>query len=79
MVAVYGKVVRRSQPRAAAAIQLLATMDHHDVDLAQCQVASEGDEIPSIAPFSATPTATTTGPYEPSVSGYEPRQISITQ
>lgn len=51
VIAVDGKVVRGSRTRAAAAIQLLAAMDHHGVVLAQRQVASKSNEIPSFAPL----------------------------
>jgi predicted transposase YbfD/YdcC len=44
-------VVRGSRTRAAAAIQLLVAMDHHGVVLAQRQVASKSNEIPSFAPL----------------------------
>ncbi|WP_260696000.1 hypothetical protein [Streptomyces sp. IB201691-2A2] len=45
MIAVDGKVVRGSRTRAAAAIQLLAAMDHHGVVLAQRQVADKSNEM----------------------------------
>ncbi|WP_327575650.1 ISAs1 family transposase [Streptomyces sp. NBC_00145] len=51
VISVDGKVVRGSRTRAAAAIQLLAAMDHHGVVLAQRQVASKSNEIPSFAPL----------------------------
>ncbi|MFE9922750.1 transposase family protein [Streptomyces sp. NPDC005774] len=41
VIAVDGKAVRGSRTRAAAAIQLLAAMEHHGVVLAQRQVASK--------------------------------------
>ncbi|MER7960317.1 hypothetical protein [Streptomyces sp. NPDC096030] len=40
MTAVDGKMVRGSRTRAAAAIPLLAAMNHHGVVLAQQQAAS---------------------------------------
>ncbi|MFE1521971.1 hypothetical protein ACFW9I_35080 [[Kitasatospora] papulosa] len=51
VIAVDGKVVRGSHTRAAAAIQLLAAMEHHGVVLAQRQVASKGNEILSFRPL----------------------------
>lgn len=51
VIAVDGKVVRGSRTRAAAAIQLLAAMEHHGVVLAQRQVASKSNEIPSFRPL----------------------------
>jgi hypothetical protein len=51
VIAAGGKGVRGSRTRAAAAIQLLAAMDHHGVVLAQRQVASKSNEIPSLAPL----------------------------
>ncbi|MCX5315505.1 ISAs1 family transposase [Streptomyces sp. NBC_00154] len=51
VIAVDGKVVRGSRTATAAAIQLLAAMDHHGVVLAQRQVASKSNEIPSFAPL----------------------------
>jgi predicted transposase YbfD/YdcC len=51
VIAVDGKVVRGSRTQTAAAIQLLAAMDHHGVVLAQRQVASKSNEIPSFAPL----------------------------
>ncbi|MFF1594093.1 ISAs1 family transposase [Streptomyces sp. NPDC058286] len=50
-IAVDGKVVRGSRTSTATAIQLLAAMDHHGVVLAQRQVASKSNEIPSFAPL----------------------------
>ncbi|MFG1811081.1 hypothetical protein [Streptomyces sp. NPDC049040] len=50
VIAVGGKVVRGSRTTTAPAIQLLAAMDHHGVVLAQRQVASKSNEIPSFAP-----------------------------
>jgi len=50
-IAVDGKVVRGSRTATAAAIQLLPVMDHHRVVLAQRQVASKSNEIPSFAPL----------------------------
>ncbi|MGR8008523.1 ISAs1 family transposase [Streptomyces hypolithicus] len=50
-IAVDGKVVRGSRTATAAAIQLLAAMEHHGVVLAQRQVASKSNEIPSFAPL----------------------------
>jgi predicted transposase YbfD/YdcC len=51
VIAVDGKVVRGSRTATAAAIQPLAAMDHHGVVLAQRQVASKSNEIPSLAPL----------------------------
>lgn len=51
VIAVDGKVVRGSRTATAAAMQLLAAMDHHGVVLAQRQVASKSNEIPSFAPL----------------------------
>ncbi|WP_053730700.1 ISAs1 family transposase [Streptomyces sp. WM6378] len=51
VIAVDGKVVRGSRSATAAAIQLLAAMDHHGVVLAQRQVSSKSNEIPSFAPL----------------------------
>ncbi|MEU9379745.1 ISAs1 family transposase [Streptomyces sp. NPDC048279] len=51
VIAVDGKVVRGSRTATAAAIQLLAAMDHHGVVLAQRQVASKSNEIPSFTPL----------------------------
>jgi hypothetical protein len=51
VIAVDGKVVRGSRTKTATAIQLLAAMDHHGVVLAQRQVASKSNEIPSFAPL----------------------------
>ncbi|MFJ2095335.1 ISAs1 family transposase [Streptomyces sp. NPDC087901] len=51
VIAVDGKVVRGSRTQTAAAIHLLAAMDHHGVVLAQRQVASKSNEIPSFAPL----------------------------
>ncbi|MEV8038549.1 ISAs1 family transposase [Streptomyces sp. NPDC086182] len=51
VITVDGKVVRGSRTRAAAAIQLLAAMDHRGVVLAQRQVASKSNEIPAFAPL----------------------------
>ncbi|WP_392838999.1 ISAs1 family transposase [Streptomyces sp. LN500] len=51
VIAVDGKVVRGSRTATAAAIQLLAAMDHHGVVVAQRQVASKSNEIPSFAPL----------------------------
>lgn len=51
VIAVDGKVVRGSRTATAAAIQLLAAMDHHGVVLALRQVASKSNEIPSFAPL----------------------------
>ncbi|WP_328760375.1 ISAs1 family transposase [Streptomyces sp. NBC_00271] len=51
VIAVDGKVVRGSRTATAAAIQLLAAMDHHGVVLAQRQVASKSNEIPAFAPL----------------------------
>jgi predicted transposase YbfD/YdcC len=51
VIAVDGKVVRGSRSKIATAIQLLAAMDHHGVVLAQRQVASKSNEIPSFAPM----------------------------
>lgn len=45
VIAVDGKAVRGSRTKTAAAIQLLAAMDHHGVVLAQRQVASKSNEI----------------------------------
>lgn len=50
VIAVDGKVVRGSRTATAVAIQLLAAMDHHGVVLAQRQVASKSNEIPSSYP-----------------------------
>ncbi|MEU9191426.1 transposase family protein [Streptomyces sp. NPDC048484] len=49
VIAVDGKVVRGSRTQAAAAIQLLAAMDHHGVVLAQRQVASKSNEMTLLA------------------------------
>ncbi|MEU9157600.1 hypothetical protein AB0D59_45495 [Streptomyces sp. NPDC048417] len=51
VIAVDGKAVRGSRTATAAAIQLLAAMDHHGAVLAQPQVASKSNEIPSCAPL----------------------------
>ncbi|MFJ8991604.1 ISAs1 family transposase [Streptomyces sp. NPDC102279] len=51
VIAVDGKVVRGSRTATAAAIQLLAATDHHGGGLAQRQVASKSNEIPSFAPL----------------------------
>jgi hypothetical protein len=51
VIAVDGKVVRGSRTRTAAAIQLLAAMEHHGMVLAQRQVASKSNEIPSFQPL----------------------------
>ncbi|WP_405747251.1 ISAs1 family transposase [Streptomyces sp. NBC_01525] len=51
VVAVGGKAVRGSQTKTATAIQLPVAMDHHGVVLAQRQVASKSNEIPSFAPL----------------------------
>ncbi|MGW2587335.1 ISAs1 family transposase [Streptomyces virginiae] len=51
VIAVDGKVVRGSRTRTAAAIGLLAAMEHHGVVLAQRQVASKSNEIPSFQPL----------------------------
>jgi predicted transposase YbfD/YdcC len=51
VIAVDGKVVRGSRTRKAAAIQLLAAMEHHGVVLAQRQIASKSNEIPSFQPL----------------------------
>ncbi|MCX4633037.1 ISAs1 family transposase [Streptomyces sp. NBC_01443] len=50
-IAVDGKVVRGSRTNSAAAIGLLAAMDHHGVVLAQRQIASKSNEIPSFQPL----------------------------
>lgn len=50
-IAVDGKTVRGSRTTTATAIQLLAAMDHHGVVLAQRQVASKSNEIPSFQPL----------------------------
>ncbi|MFF4829957.1 ISAs1 family transposase [Streptomyces sp. NPDC001312] len=50
-VAVDGKTVRGSRTATATAIQLLAAMDHHGVVLAQRQIASKSNEIPSFQPL----------------------------
>ncbi|MFF0136504.1 transposase family protein [Streptomyces sp. NPDC005227] len=49
VIAVDGKVVRGSRTATAAAIQLLAAMDHHGVVLAQRQVASKSNEMTLLA------------------------------
>ncbi|MFG2026290.1 transposase [Streptomyces sp. NPDC048825] len=51
VISVDGKVVRGSRTKTATAIQLLMAMDHHSVVLAQQQVASKSNEIPSFAPL----------------------------
>ncbi|WP_406502792.1 hypothetical protein [Streptomyces sp. NBC_01602] len=51
MAAVDGKVVRGSRTGTAAVIQLLAAMEHHGVVLAQQQIASKSNEIPSFQPL----------------------------
>lgn len=51
VIAVDGKVVRGSRPQTAAAIGLLAAMEHHGVVLAQRQVVSKSNEIPSFQPL----------------------------
>ncbi|MCZ4126226.1 ISAs1 family transposase, partial [Streptomyces sp. H39-S7] len=51
VIAVDGKVVRGTRTRTVTAIQLLAAMDHYGVVLAQRQVASKSNEIPSFAPL----------------------------
>ncbi|MFD4976746.1 DUF6233 domain-containing protein [Streptomyces sp. NPDC058424] len=50
-VAVDGKTVHGSRTATATAIQLLAAMDHHGVVLAQRQIASKSNEIPSFQPL----------------------------
>ncbi|MFF2926897.1 ISAs1 family transposase [Streptomyces celluloflavus] len=50
-VAVDGKTVRGSRTATTTAIQLLAAMDHHGVVLAQRQIASKSNEIPSFQPL----------------------------
>ncbi|MGX6751290.1 ISAs1 family transposase, partial [Streptomyces xantholiticus] len=58
-IAVDGKTVR---PRTVttAAVQLLAAMDHHGVVLAQRQIASKSNEIPSFQPLLDTITVENT-------------------
>ncbi|MFD3833565.1 ISAs1 family transposase, partial [Streptomyces sp. NPDC058621] len=51
VIAVDGKAVRGSRAKTATAIQLLAAMEHHGVVLAQRQVASKSNEIPSFQPL----------------------------
>lgn len=51
VIAVDGKAGCGSRTKTATAIQLLAAMDHHGVVLAQRQVASKSNEIPSFAPL----------------------------
>ncbi|MFE4958274.1 ISAs1 family transposase [Streptomyces sp. NPDC056653] len=51
VVAVDGDVVRGSRTGTAAAIQLLTAMEHHGVVLAQQQIVSESNEIPSFQPL----------------------------
>ena len=51
VAAVDGKVVRGSRTGTAAVIQLLAAMEHHGVVLAQQQIASKSNEIPSFQPL----------------------------
>ncbi|MFF4081070.1 transposase family protein [Streptomyces sp. NPDC001777] len=50
-IAVDGKTVRGSRTATTTAVQLLAAMDHHGVVLAQRQVASKSNEIPSFQPL----------------------------
>ncbi|MGW1554645.1 ISAs1 family transposase [Streptomyces sp. NPDC002346] len=50
-VAVDGKTVRGSRTATTTAIQLLAAMDHYGVVLAQRQIASKSNEIPSFQPL----------------------------
>ena len=50
-IAVDGKTVRGSRTTTATAIQLLAAMDHHGVVLAQRQITSKSNEIPSFQPL----------------------------
>ncbi|MFJ7077578.1 hypothetical protein [Streptomyces sp. NPDC098781] len=50
-VAVDGKTLRGPRTTKATAIQLLDAMDHHGVVLAQRQVASKSNEIPSCQPL----------------------------
>ncbi|WP_053690151.1 ISAs1 family transposase [Streptomyces sp. WM6372] len=50
-VAVDGKTVRGSRTQTAAAVQLLAAMDHQGVVLAQRQISSKSNEIPSFQPL----------------------------
>jgi hypothetical protein len=50
VIVVDGKVVRGSRTQTATAIQLLAAMDHHGVVMAQRQVASKSNEVPSFLP-----------------------------
>ncbi|MFF3460689.1 hypothetical protein ACFYXH_41795 [Streptomyces sp. NPDC002730] len=47
-IAVDGKVLRGSRTKTATAIQLLAARDHQGVVLAQRQVASKSNEVPSL-------------------------------
>jgi hypothetical protein len=54
VIAVDGKVVRGSRTKTATAIHLLAAMEHHGVVLAQRQVASKSNEIPSFEPLPDT-------------------------
>lgn len=60
------KVRTGTLPRAMASLRSLAISVFRQ------------DARPTSPPPSATPAATTTGPYEPSASRDEPRQISIT-
>ncbi|MFF1594092.1 hypothetical protein ACFVY0_39270 [Streptomyces sp. NPDC058286] len=61
------KVRTGALPRAMASLRNLAS------------ASSARTASPTSPPPSAAPAATTTGPYEPSVSRDEPRQISIMQ
>ncbi|MFD3586819.1 ISAs1 family transposase [Streptomyces sp. NPDC058683] len=51
VIAVDGKVVRGSRTKTVTVIQLLAALDHQGVVLAQRQVASRSNEIPSFVPL----------------------------
>ncbi|MFF1917986.1 ISAs1 family transposase [Streptomyces sp. NPDC058239] len=51
VIAVDGKVVRGSRTKTATTIQLLAAMDHQGVVLAQRQIVSKSNEIPSFQPL----------------------------
>ncbi|MEU1535954.1 transposase family protein [Streptomyces fagopyri] len=58
-VAVEGKTVRGS--RTATAVQLLAAMDNHGVVLAQQQVSSKSNQLPSWQPLPANSAPAVTG------------------
>ncbi|EST25498.1 hypothetical protein N566_24505 [Streptomycetaceae bacterium MP113-05] len=60
VIAVDGKTVRGSRTATATAVQLLAAMDHHGVVLAQRQITTKSNEIPSFQPLLDTIDLTNT-------------------